>query len=72
MSQSIKLDLVGRKDSTSDQNEYFFTRPNLPASIDLSRCVIFVHPWEKDDGTFGAELVIKSYRRPTKGRKRTV
>lgn len=66
MSQSIKLDMIGKKDR--GENEYYLTRPNIPASIDLSKCVVFVHPWEKDDGTFGAELVIKTYRPRPKSR----
>ena len=70
MSQAIKLEMVGRKDSTREANEYYFTRPNLPGLIDLSKCVIFVHPWENDDGTFGAELVIKMYRKPRVANKR--
>lgn len=64
VSQGIKLEMIGRKDSTPEANDYYFTRPNLPALIDLSKCVIFIHPWENDDGSFGAELVIKPYRRP--------
>lgn len=68
MSQALKLDMVGRIDSTQDQNEYYFTRPNIPASIDLSKCVIFVHPWQKEDGSFGAELVVKTYSKKHRSR----
>ena len=45
-----------------DGNEYFFTRPNAPFSVDLSQCVIFVHPLEEDaDGNCEADIVIKRY-----------
>lgn len=64
MSQQIKLEMLGRSDST--KNEYYFTRPNLPIMVDMSKCVIFVHPWQDDDGTFGADMVIKTYSKPDK------
>ena len=60
MSNGLKLNLVGKKDVNG--NEYFFTRPRLPISVDLLNCVIFLHTWEdEDDGKFGAELVFKEY-----------
>jgi hypothetical protein len=64
--QSIKLKLLGRNDSTPQKNEYYFTRPNIPCLVDFSKCVIFVHPFEQEDGSFGADLVIKNYFPPTK------
>jgi len=62
--QQLKLDMIGKTDSTPNQNEYYFTRPNLPVLVDLSKCVIFVHPYEQEDGSFGAELVVKNYYPP--------
>lgn len=59
MSQALKLDLICKKDT--DGNDYYFTCPNIPASVDLSDSVIFVYPWEKPDGEAGADLVIKKY-----------
>lgn len=65
VSQGLKLSMVGRIDKTRERNEYYFTRPNIPVSVDLSKCVVFVHPWEdKEAGSFGAELVFKEYRPP--------
>lgn len=69
MSQELKMEMLGRTDSTSDKNEYYFTRPNLPVSVDLSRCVIFFHPFEKDNGEFGGELIIKNYHPPGNNRR---
>lgn len=60
MSQGIKLSMVGKLDSTESKNEYYFTRPDIPVLVDLSKCVIFIHPWEDGDN-FGAEMVIKKY-----------
>jgi len=57
----IKLNMIGRTDSTEDANEYYFARPQQVGLVDLSDVVFFVHPYENDDGTFGAELVIKKY-----------
>lgn len=62
MPASLKLNLLGRKDS--DGNEYFFTRPNIPVLVDLSQCVIFVHPIDEEDGSSSAELVVKRYHKP--------
>lgn len=66
--QALKLDMVGRVDS--EEKEYYFTRPNIPALVDLSKCVVFVHTWENEDGSFGAELVFKTYRRQPKSAAR--
>jgi hypothetical protein len=64
MSQGLKLELLGKLDRTTEKNEYYFTRPNLPVLVDLSKCVIFVHPYENEDGSFGAEIVFKNYYPP--------
>ena len=68
--QALRLEMIGKVDSTSDKNEYYFTRPDIPVSIDLSECVIFIHPWE-NDGNFGATMVVKKYdgKRPPKRTK---
>lgn len=66
MGTPIKLDMVGRVGG--DDNEYFFTRPNMPCLVDLSKVVIFVHPYEKEGGGYGAELVIKTYE-PKRSKK---
>ena len=70
MVQQLKLELLGRIDASPEKNEYYFTRPNLPLNVDLSKCVIFVHPFEKENGEFGAELIIKNYHPPTNNRGR--
>ena len=64
MTQGIHLDMLGRTDSTDEKSEYYFTRPNIPCLIDLSKCVIFVRPYTRTDGTFGAEMTVKTYRPP--------
>ena len=69
MSQSIKLQAVGREDRNN--KIYYFTRPNLPASVDLSQAIIFIHPWEKD-GETGADIVIKQYEEGVGSNKRAV
>ncbi len=64
----LKFEMVGKTDA--QDNEYFFTRPNSPCLVDLSKVVIFVHPYEKskeEGGGFAADLVIKNY---TPNRKR--
>lgn len=43
--QSLRLPATWREDRF--EHEYFFTRPNLPVLVDLSKCVIFVRPWEE-------------------------
>lgn len=74
MSQPLKLKMLGKLDSRGD--EYFYTRPDLPCMVDLSKVVIFVHPFDDGDGSFGAELVFKEYTgrkhssRPKEGKPR--
>lgn len=71
MSQgAIKLKMVGKQDSTRDKNDYYFTVPKMPCLVDLSKVVIFVHPFDNEDGTFGAEMVIKEHNKRKKGGKR--
>lgn len=61
MATSLKISMVGRLDTTAEKAEYYFTVPHLPCLVDLSKVVIFVHPFENSDGTFGAEMVIKEH-----------
>ena len=63
----LKFDMVGRTDSKGD--EYFFTRPNAPCLVDLSKVVIFIHPYDEGDKS-GAELVIKNYT-PNSNKRRS-
>ena len=59
--RSIKLRMVGKLDSTPEQAPYYFTHPDLPCLVDLSKCIIFVHPVTNQDGSLAADLVIKNY-----------
>lgn len=60
----FRLPMIGRKDSTPPPDgpcDYYFTTTNLPALLDLRNTVFHVFPWENDDGSFGADLVIRQY-----------
>ena len=59
MPRGVKFEMVGRRDK--DGTDYYFTTANVPMLVDLSKAVIFVHPWEDANGKFGADLVIKMY-----------
>lgn len=62
MSQGIRMDMVRRLDSTENKNEYYFTCPDVPATLDLSKCVIFFYPVVDDGGKMSGELVIRTHR----------
>lgn len=57
--QPLRMKAIGKKDRTG--NDYYFTRPDLPCLVDLSKIVIFVHPYDNEDGSFEADIVIKEY-----------
>ncbi len=69
---ALKLTAIGKVDTNG--NDYYFTRPRLPCLVDLSKVVIFVHPWSEGDDSddenskFGAEIVIKEYDGPNRDR----
>lgn len=60
----LRFAMIGRKDKTPPPDgpcDYYFTTTNLPAMLDLRNTVFHVFPWENDDGSFGADLVIRQY-----------
>ena len=63
MIKKLDFSCVGRHDSSG--NEYFFSRLHIPF-FDI---VVFIHPWEKENGEFGCEVVIKEYTGPNKEKR---
>jgi len=59
MSQPLKLEAIARKNRY--KQTYYFTRPNIPCLVDLSKVVIFVHPVQFDNGEEGADIVFKTF-----------
>lgn len=72
-SSALKLEAIGKVDR--DGNDYYFTTPHLACMVDLSKVVIFVHPWSEDEGEkgetgrFGADIIIKEYTGKRKKRE---
>lgn len=62
---ALKLDMISRVNP--EGKRYYFTTPDLPVMVDLSRVVVFLHP--SDDGTT-AELVFKKFNQKRVDRKR--
>lgn len=60
---------------TAPDGDYYFARPELPALVDLSRCVMFFRPHggEEEGDKFSLDVVIKTdtgrKNRGDKGRK---
>ena len=48
MSDHIKLNAIHRRDR--DGRSYYFTKPDIPASVDLSSVVIFVYLNDGEQG----------------------
>ena len=54
---TVKLKMAGKTDRNGD--EYYLLVPRLPMTIDLMTAAILIHPYEDDDGTFGAHMTIR-------------
>lgn len=55
---TVRLKMAGKLDRNND--EYYLLVPRLPMTIDLSKAVLLVHPYEDEDGSFGAQLTIRT------------
>lgn len=56
MANELRMSCLRRSDQ--DGQPYYFTVPNMPATVDLSKCVIFIRPQQDSDGV---DIVVKPY-----------
>jgi hypothetical protein len=54
---TVRLKMAGKTDR--NDNDYYLLVARLPMTIDLMNAVILVHPYEDDDGSFGAQMTIR-------------
>ena len=54
---TVRLKMVGKTDRNGD--EYYLLVARCPMFIDLSQAALLVHPWEDENGKFGAQLTIR-------------
>jgi hypothetical protein len=64
----FEIEMEGRKDKNGD--DYYVAVTKIPVQLDLSNAVVLIFPWEKEDQTFGARMLIKKFQ-PRQGRGET-
>lgn len=64
MSNQISIDLYWKTDKNG--NKYLFADPNIPATIDLNKCVFLIWPHDEDSEDFPVLAIKKKELRDPK------